>query len=104
MKAKAFVILKCQGEYDDWKEAPARVYLDETRAKATLAKLNEIAGSIDGRVRAISDEPWDGMFTAKRRKLLNKVAAEIFTEYLALGFTADFEATWEMAEVELDNA
>jgi hypothetical protein len=102
---KAYILSKVvEGNDYEPTETPVRVYLSEERAEAMLAKLRKIANSIDARVKAL-DAPfatWDGNMTNKRRVMLQAVAEEIAADYRALGFVADFEAKWKMAEVELD--
>jgi uncharacterized protein YfcZ (UPF0381/DUF406 family) len=102
---KAYVILRCEGQHGDCSETPVRVYLDEERAEAMLAKLRKIANSIDARVKAL-DAPfatWDGNMTNKRRVMLQAAAEEIAAEYRALGFIADFESHWDIIESEMDD-
>lgn len=93
--AKAYVIIRGWGEYSDRGTTPAKVYLDRAKAEAAMAALDTVYRRFVAAREQIAGK--SGYFEKVKAMIPESAAA-----YAALGFEADLNDDWELAEADLD--
>lgn len=91
----AYIIVQGEGEWLDRREWPAKVYLDRGKAEAMMGQLE----SLRNKYQSLADR-------LPERDVLNGAFSKLndaaIAEYKLLGFDAEAEHDWELAEAEIE--